>query len=233
MATPRVLHTLARFSCSTCTDDVPLARTCTSAPYVAASDLPAVGVEGLIPTGKKKKKSKGKGDATGPEYGLQGRINARLVTLDEQHRCGQLCCWSVTHQQCLASAQHSVGVAAAIGEPALCTLPNSAKSLCKSAWVYSTASGCYVCRSGSARSSFLLESTSQRHFTTACAPAALQGPLATTPHIMLASEVFVDICFLLLLFLLALLCPAGPSCSTPLQCLLMSLWITMTRTQPG
>jgi hypothetical protein len=64
---------------------------------VAASDLPAVGVEGLISTGKKKKKkSKGKGDATGPEYGLQGRMNARLITLDEQHRCGQLCCWSVT-----------------------------------------------------------------------------------------------------------------------------------------
>lgn len=96
MATPCVLHTLARFSCSTCTDDVPLARTFTNARYVAASDLPAVGVEGLIPTGKKKKKSKGKGDATGPEYGLQGRMNARLITLDEQHRCGQLCCWSVT-----------------------------------------------------------------------------------------------------------------------------------------
>jgi hypothetical protein len=48
--------------------------------------LPAVGVEGLISTGKKRKKSKGKGDASGLEYGLQGRMNARLITLDEQHR---------------------------------------------------------------------------------------------------------------------------------------------------
>lgn len=52
--------------------------------------LRAVGVEGLIIPGKKKKKSKGKGDANGDggqQYGLQGRLNARLVTLTEQHRC--------------------------------------------------------------------------------------------------------------------------------------------------
>lgn len=50
--------------------------------------LHAVGVEGLAV--KKKKKSKGKGDGgeDGLQYGLQGRMNARLVTLTEQHRCG-------------------------------------------------------------------------------------------------------------------------------------------------